>query len=179
MARHIENGKELRFEAPLFVDCTGDGTIGYLAGADWRMGRESRDEFAETTAPEKADSLTMGASVQWYSVDAGKKASFPVFEYGLDFNENSCEKVTMGEWTWETGMNYNQISDFERIRDYGLMVVYSNWSYLKNRLKDNDEYKNRKLGWVAQQHGALTCIILIRKIQSISQTRSSSRLLNI
>lgn len=50
-------------------------------------------------------------------------------------------------------MNYNQISDFERIRDYGLMVVYSNWSYLKNRLKDNDEYKNRKLGWVAYISG--------------------------
>lgn len=40
-------------------------------------------------------------------------------------------KVTMGEWKWETGMNFNQIDDFERIRDYGLMVIYSNWSFLK------------------------------------------------
>lgn len=32
---------------------------------------------------------------------------------------------------WETGMNFNQIDDFERIRDYGLMVIYSNWSFLK------------------------------------------------
>lgn len=37
----------------------------------------------------------------------------------------------MGEWKWETGMNFNQIDDFERIRDYGLMVIYSNWSFLK------------------------------------------------
>ena len=36
----------------------------------------------------------------------------------------------------ETGMNFNQIDDFERIRDYGLMVIYSNWSFLKNELKD-------------------------------------------
>ena len=55
----------------------------------------------------------------------------------------------MGEWKWETGMNFNQIDDFERIRDYGLMVIYSNWSFLKNELKDNKKYKNRALDWVA------------------------------
>ena len=34
VVKHIESGKEQKFEAPLFSDCTGDGTIGYLAGAD-------------------------------------------------------------------------------------------------------------------------------------------------
>lgn len=153
IAKHIETGEEKRFVAPLFSDCTGDGTIGYLAGADYRMGRESRDEFGESTAPEQADKMTMGASVQWYSEDTKKPSSFPHFEYGVDFNEKNCEKVTMGEWTWETGMNYDQIKDFERIRDYGLMVVYSNWSYLKNEMKENDVYKNRKLAWVAYISG--------------------------
>lgn len=153
IAKHIETGEEKCFEAPLFSDCTGDGTIGYLAGADYRMGRESRDEFGESTAPEQADKMTMGASVQWYSEDTKKASSFPQFEYGVDFNEKNCEKVTMGEWTWETGMNYDQIKDFERIRDYGLMVVYSNWSYLKNEMKENDVYKNRKLAWVAYISG--------------------------
>ena len=153
IAKHIETGEEKRFEAPLFSDCTGDGTIGYLAGADYRMGRESRDEFGESTAPEQADKMTMGASVQWYSEDTKKPSSFPQFEYGVDFNEKNCEKVTMGEWTWETGMNYDQIKDFESIRDYGLMVVYSNWSYLKNEMKENDVYKNRKLAWVAYISG--------------------------
>jgi len=152
-AKHIENGKELQFKAPLFSDCTGDGTIGFLAGADWRMGRESKDEFGETTAPEKADKMTMGSSVQWYSVDAGKPTAFPVFKYGVDFNEKNAEKVTMGEWTWETGMNYDQINDFERIRDYGLMVVYSNWSFLKNEYKENTPFKNQKLDWVAHIAG--------------------------
>lgn len=153
IAKHIETGEEKRFEAPLFSDCTGDGTIGYLAGADYRMGRESRDEFGESTAPEQADKMTMGASVQWYSEDTKKASSFPQFEYGVDFNEKNCEKVTMGEWTWETGMNYDQIKDFERIRDYGMLVVYSNWSYLKNEMKENDVYKNRKLAWVAYISG--------------------------
>ena len=148
-AKHIESGEEKRFVAPLFSDCTGDGTIGYLAGADYRMGRESREEFGEETAPEIADKMTMGASVQWYSVDSNKSSKFPCFDYGMNFNETNCEKVTMGEWTWETGMNYDQIYDFEHVRDYGLLVVYANWSFLKNKLKENARYKTRKLGWVA------------------------------
>ena len=147
--KHIENGKEVELKAPLFSDCTGDGTIGYLAGADYNMGRESRTEYGEELAPIQPDKMTMGSSVQWYSADKGKPTRFPIFSYGLQFNEKNCEKVTMGEWKWETGMNFNQIDDFERIRDYGLMVIYSNWSFLKNKLKDNKKYKNRALDWVA------------------------------
>ncbi len=147
-ARHIENAKELSFSAPLFADCTGDGTIGVLAGADYAMGREGRDQFDEPTAPEVADKMTMGSSVQWYSVEENYPVSFPEFEYGVEFNEKNTEKVTMGEWTWETGMNFDQIKEFERIRDYGLLVVYSNWSSLKNEIA-KEEYANRRLDWVA------------------------------
>lgn len=148
-ATHIETGETVEFRAPVFSDCTGDGTVGYLAGADYAMGRESRAEYGEPSAPAEADDMTMGASVQWYSTEGDAPATFPLFEYGLNFNDQSCERVTMGEWTWETGMNRDQCEEFERIRDYGLMVVYSNWSYLKNRLADNDAYDKRSLGWVA------------------------------
>ena len=148
-AKHIETAEELSFSAPLFADCTGDGTIGYLAGADFSMGRESKAEFNEPTAPEEADKMTMGSSVQWYSKEGDKSSDFPEFDYGIDFNETNAQKVTMGEWTWETGMNFDQISDFERIRDYGLLVVYSNWSYLKNKSSFKEEYKNKYLDWVA------------------------------
>jgi hypothetical protein len=149
VARNIETGEELAFKAPVFADCTGDGTIGYLAGADYNMGREGRAEFGEPTAPEIADKMTMGSSVQWYSIEEKEESTFPLFVYGVEFNEDNSEKVTMGEWTWETGMNFNQVYDFERIRDYGLLVVYSNWSYLKNSSSVRNDYSNRRLDWVA------------------------------
>lgn len=153
IAKHIENGEEIALEAPLFSDCTGDGTIGFLAGADYRMGRESKNEFGESSAPDKADQQIMGASVQWYSEDKGKATGFPEFNYGMNFTEQNCEKVVMGEWTWETGMNVDQTQNFEYVRDYGLLVVYANWSFLKNHLKENAQYKNRSLGWVAYISG--------------------------
>ena len=152
-AKHIETGEELIFTAPLFVDCTGDGTVGALAGADFAMGRESKSEFGEPSAPEKSDKMTMGSSVQWYSEEDAFDSNFPVFKYGLDFNEENVQKVIKGEWTWETGMNFNQITDFERIRDYGLLVVFSNWSFLKNEYSEKNRYKLRSLEWVAYVAG--------------------------
>lgn len=148
VAQNIESGKRVRFTAPLFADCTGDATVGYLAGADFRMGREGRDEFGEPSAPEFPDSMTMGTSVQWRSrkVKDGGTGRFPVFSYGLMLTPETCHRVKKGEWRWETGMNKNQITDFEEIRDYGLMVAYTNWSYLKNNL---GLYRDRELDWVA------------------------------
>lgn len=146
--KNIETGEERLLSAPLFADCTGDATVGILAGADHMTGRESRSEFGESLAPEKGDNMVMGASVQWYSEDMGHKTTFPVFKYGLDFNENNCEKATKGEWKWETGMNMDQVAEAEKIRDYGFLVIYSNWSFLKNSLKDKN-FENRSLAWTA------------------------------
>ena len=149
LIRHIETSEELWIEAPLFSDCTGDGTIGFLAGADYLMGREAASEYGESLAPETADKMTMGASVQWYSKKTDSPSSFPEFTYGIIFNEDNCEKVRMGEWQWETGMNFDQVYDAERIRDYGLLVVYSNWSFLKNHYSKKADYACRALDWVA------------------------------
>ena len=151
--RHIENGSELKVSAPLFADCTGDGNLGFMAGADWRMGREGRDEFGEPLAPEKGDDLTMGASVQWYSTETAEESIFPEFSWGPVFNEENFENVKLGEWTWETGMNFDQINDFERIRDYGMLVIYANWSYIKNHSSVRSDFARRELGWVAYVAG--------------------------
>lgn len=148
--KQIETGAEIVLEAPLFADCTGDGTIGFLAGADFRYGREAASEFGESLAPEKADNAVMGASVQWYSKKTPKASKFPVFDYGLNFTPESVQKVTMGEWTWETGMLHDMTTQFEYVRDYGLAVIYSNWSYLKNKL---GMYPDRALDWVAYVSG--------------------------
>ncbi|MFI3248973.1 MAG: FAD-dependent oxidoreductase [Rikenellaceae bacterium] len=153
VGKNIETGEEILFTADLFADCTGDGAVGALAGADFRMGREAKSEYNESEAPEVADKITMGSSVQWYSKENSKASKFPVFEYGVEFTNESMEPVKMGEWTWETGMAYNQITDKEYIRDYGMMIVYSNWSFMKNKSGLKSEYKNSQLEWVAYVAG--------------------------
>lgn len=150
IAQDTYTGRQVRLEAPLFADCTGDGTIGYKAGAAFMTGREDKEYFGESIAPEMADTSVMGASVQWYSdsVKNNKKIVFPEFSYGLDINDSNCENVFRSEWTWETGMDFDQVRDSERIRDYGLLVVYSNWSWLKNHSAHKKDFANKYLSWV-------------------------------
>ncbi len=153
IAQHIETGEKLSFEAPLFADCTGDGTIGALAGAEYMIGRESRSTYGEKTAPKKADKLTMGVSVQWFSEEVDEKAPFPDIQWGLTWNKKKAEAITKGDWNWETGMGMDMTKEFEKIRDYGMLVVFSNWSFVKNHSKSKEEFLNEKLKWVAYVGG--------------------------
>ena len=149
LGKDTENSKEYLFEGTLFCDCTGDGDVGYLAGADYRMGRESKAETAEPRAPEKADSLVMGTSVQWYADEKESASTFPACAWAVQFNDETCVPLVRGDWDWEAGLNKNQIADIEEIRDYALRAVYGNWSYLKNSDKYKEQYANKELAWVA------------------------------
>ena len=148
----VVSGKAVEFRSPLFADCTGDGTVGALAGADWRLGRESKAETGEEMAPEKGDKMTLGASVQWYA-KKGDESRFPEEPWMIKFNEQNCEYNMRGDWDWETGMLRDQLNDFETVRDYGLLVVYSNWSYIKNKGLRKAEFANAALDWVAYVAG--------------------------
>ena len=148
-ARNISTGELLCVEAPLFADCTGDGSLGVMSGADWRAGRESQQEFGEPMAPDTADTRQSGASVLWYSEAADSPQSFPEFDYGFGINEENVAPEERSNWTWETGLDADMINDVERIRDYSLYAIYSNWSFLKNHYSGRQAYSNRKLEWVA------------------------------
>ncbi len=153
IAKNTRTGEDLRFPARWFADCTGDGTLGFLAGADYRMGRESRAETGEELAPDVPDAMTMGSSVQWYSVETEHPAPFPECPWAEPFTEETAQKVKMGEWDWETGMNRNQITEIEYIRDHALRIIYGNWAFLKNHSADKADYANRRLEWVAYVAG--------------------------
>ena len=148
-AQDIRTGKQMRFRAALVADCTGDGVIGALAGADSAYGRESKEEHGEEFAPEKGDELVMGTSVQWFAEEGSEPSTFPECPWALKFDAEHAIKTKRGDWDWETGAMRNHITDIEQIRDYGLRVVYGNWATLKNHPKFKAEFARQKLGWVA------------------------------
>lgn len=147
--KNIADGAEYKFFSRLFADCTGDGNLGYLAGADYSTGRESFSETGESKAPEQADDLVMGTSMQWYAEKTKEPVMFPDCPWAVQFNEKTCQYLTRGDWDWETGFYKDQVKDIEYIRDYGLRAVYGNWSFLKNRSKEREKYQNYKLSWLA------------------------------
>lgn len=154
-AQNTRTGSSRRFDGLLFADCTGDGTVGFLAGADYRTGREPQSLTREPGAPEKADTITMGASVQWYAGTNEKceECAFPKKPWMLEFNDENCSAHLRGDWWWEAGLGRDQVAEAEYIRDYGLLVAYSNWAFVKNAYKGKAEFADKELKWVAYNAG--------------------------
>ena len=141
----------IRISGDLFSDCTGDAHLAVMAGAATMMGREARSEFGETLAPEKADDFTMGVSIEWYCEDWN---TFPdALDWGLKLDEDTVEPVHRANWYWEVGMRDDQIADAEKIRDYGMYVAYSTFSYCKNRLAKKEDWECTHLTWVSHVSG--------------------------
>ena len=76
LAVNTRTAREQRFSAPLFVDATGDGNLGFVAGADYMYGQEGRDVFGEPAAPAKGSNEVMGSNllVRWGNPNAEQKA---------------------------------------------------------------------------------------------------------
>ena len=60
----------------IFIDATGHGTVGVMAGAASRTGSESRYEFDEPTAPETPNSYTMGNTIMFAATARGEPVEF-------------------------------------------------------------------------------------------------------
>ena len=149
VAKDISTSEEIVIKGKLFADCTGDGNLGFLAGADWRMGRESKAETGEPRAPEEPDMMTMGTSVQWYATAKDEPEDFPECPWAMTFSDSTCIPIIHGEWDWETGLGKDQVNEIEHIRDHGLRAVFGNWAYLKNNDPFKEEFKDKSLEWVA------------------------------
>jgi len=78
---------EFRLYGKIFIDATGHGTLGVMAGADSRMGSEGRVEFGEPTAPEEPNSDTMGNTMMFTAVDRGEPVKFICPEWAYQFSE--------------------------------------------------------------------------------------------
>ena len=150
---NTRTGERRRFTAKWFADCTGDGAVGFLAKADYRMGRETRGETGEPWAPATADMLTMGASVQWRAKKADRPAPFFIRPWMIGFTDENGHSRLKGDWDWEAGLGRDQLKDAEYIRDYGLLVAYSNWAYVKNNASNRTDYIDKELEWVAYNAG--------------------------
>ena len=152
-ATNLETNETLRIEGKMFADCSGDGNLGFMAGADYSMGREPRSAFNEALAPEVPNQQGYGSTLKWESKDMGSPQSFPVVPWAVQFSETTVQYAKKNNWDWETGFHYNQIDDFEYIRDYALRVVYGNWSYIKNSSRNKAEYANLVLNNVSYVPG--------------------------
>lgn len=142
-------GMKQSLQGKLFSDCSGDGILCRLSGAELMYGNDSKETFGESLAPLQAKKLVMGQSIRWYSVQEEKEVPFPDLDWNLQFNEDTYLNCLSGDWEQETGFTRDMVTEAEYIRDYGLRAIYANWSYQKNHCKDKMRFANARLQWVS------------------------------
>ncbi len=154
-----QSGSELEYTvyADNFVDATGDGVLGYRAGADFRMGREGKAEFNESLAPEEPDMKTMGTSISFRAEDVGHPIKFEAPEWAYKINSDDDlpfrmhNNPTSGYWWLEYGGEINTVTDNEEIYKVLRSVLFGMWDHVKNGGDHGAE--NYAVSWVAPVGG--------------------------
>ncbi|MFI3304528.1 MAG: FAD-dependent oxidoreductase [Rikenellaceae bacterium] len=149
---------KVTLEADVFIDCTGDGLFAAAAGAEYRIGREGKEEFGERFAPEDPDGWVMGESIMMITKDMGKPMQFYPPSYTIPFDNEAAKKyrkirtLTEGFWWMELGSDGDIIGDREQIRHNLMARFYGIWDYIKNS-GDFPEAENLAIDWVGSLPG--------------------------
>lgn len=134
-----QNQTEYELTAPLFCDASGDGVVGFLSGAAFRMGAESKEEFGEKFAPSKEYGELLGHSLYFYTKDTGKAVKFVPPSFALDditkiprFRSFNTKEFGCRLWWIEYGGRLDTVHQTEDIKWELWKVVYGVWNYIKN-----------------------------------------------
>ena len=145
--------------AKVFIDCSGDSILAPASGADFVMGRESRDDFGEDIAPEVGDERTMGNTVliQLRATDEEQDFTPPSWAYRFDSAEQfPCRMrgVNGSNFWWIAlgGIN-DTIRDAERISTELTRAAWGVWDYIKNRAPEREKARNWALEWIGSLPG--------------------------
>ncbi len=146
--------------APLFCDASGDGIVGFLSGAAFRMGAEAQTEFGEAFAPSQEYGELLGHSLYFYSKDTGRPVRFVPPAFALSNVERAIPRFRAFNtseygcrlWWMEYGGRLDTVHDTEVIKWELWRVVYGVWDYIKNSGKFPDA-ANLTLEWVGHIPG--------------------------
>ena len=148
--------KRLIINAKQFIDCSGDGMIAALAGAEYMFGREGKDVFDEPNAVTKSDTVTMGNTIQFRALDAKRPVPFERPGWAYDYSQEQWAKelkwsqITSGYWWLEVGgTEWNVVEDAEITRDEMLKIIFGIWDFIKNHSCRKKEAENYYLDWVS------------------------------
>ncbi|RJE72478.1 FAD-dependent oxidoreductase [Reichenbachiella sp. MSK19-1] len=156
---NAQNSTSYIFSAPLFCDASGDGLVAFQAGAAFRMGAETKEEFGELFAPDETYGELLGHSMYFYSKSAGQHVKYRPPAYALkDIKEipryKLISKTDMGcrFWWFEYGGRTDTIHKTEEIKYELWKVIYGVWDYIKNS-GEFDDVDDLTLEWVATVPG--------------------------
>jgi len=141
-----------RIQAEMFMDCTGDSRLGLETNADYRTGREGKDEFGESLAIPKADDKTLSSSILFTSRDFGRPMPYTPPQWARKVSSQHLRHRKINSWEYgywwiAWGGDKDTIRDNERIRFELMSIAFGVWDYIKNS-GDHPSSANWALDWV-------------------------------
>jgi len=154
-----QNSTRYLLKAPLFCDASGDGILGFMAGAAFRMGAESKEEFGEAFAPDASYGQLLGHSMYFYSKDVGTPVKFVPPRWALQditkiprYRQFHTNMQGCNFWWLEYGGRLDTVHQTEEIKWELWKVIYGVWNYFKNSGKF-PEAETMSLEWVGHIPG--------------------------
>ena len=143
--------------AALFLDCTGDAAVAALADARYMRGREAREQYSESLAPEQADQKTMGNSLLFMARKHDRSMPFSSPPWARKFNKEDFKHRGIHSWEYgywwiEWGGELDTIKDNRRIHHELLGILMGVWDYIKNS-GEHPESAPWALEWVGMIPG--------------------------
>lgn len=162
--------KTIEFSADIFIDATGHATLGFLTGAEYRTGSESKYEFNEPSAPEEGNEYKLGNSIGFQTVDMDRPVVFKkpfwarsLTEEDLKYREHLKRLAPLsddgtgklgpninhefgGYWWVQAGGDHDDIiADAEEIREDLMKLAFGVWDHMKN--DGNHGIQNQDWAW--------------------------------
>lgn len=142
-AVQLGSEKEFKIRASVFVDATGDGTLGYFVQIPFMLGKEASKEFGESLAPEREEKSTLGNTLFFFTERREEEVPYSAPDYACSMQEieeiigrggrvineklNGCDY-----WWFELGGNENTIEDNQDISFSLKRLSLGVWNYIKN-----------------------------------------------
>ena len=142
-------GARSRWRGKVFVDATGDGWLGFFAGAKYRFGSEGKAEFGEPYAPDEPNGRTMsgslfsgiGTSHGYYAAFRGLKTNGGNFPFVAPEWANlelppwyaTMRCPSFGGRAMEHPHAIDDVEDPEYARDYLIRMSVTFWDWAKNK----------------------------------------------
>jgi hypothetical protein len=158
-AFNSQNSIFYRINARLFSDASGDGIVGYLAGAAYRFGAENASEFHEGFSPSEKYGQLLGHTIFLYPKNTDHEVKYiaPEFARKKDrvipkIHQINPNQLGCNYWWFEYGGSMDTVGDTEKIKYELWAVIYRAWDHIKNSGL-YPEAKNMTLEWVGNIPG--------------------------
>ncbi len=151
------------YKGTMFIDCSGDGWLGYYAGAEYRHGREASGEFNEDKAPAVADGITMSGCIMgdgngFMTAFNAQKTDRPVAFVRPDWvreietlngHDRTLKRIpNVGTWWMEHSGEIDDAMQAEEARDELIKVTFAFWDFVKNKSEFSEEARNYQLNMI-------------------------------